>query len=93
MAEAGDVVVVALQYRLGVFGFLYTQERTTPNLGLWDQRLALQWVQKNIGAFGGDRQKVTVFGESAGAISISCHMVSSLNPVIIRVLARVVLCS
>ena len=79
IAGNGDVIIVVIQYRLGAFGFLYTQERTPSNLGLWDQRLALQWIQNNIIAFGGDKQKVTLFGESAGSIAISCHMVSSVS--------------
>lgn len=75
LSERGDAVVVVLQYRLGTFGFLYTQGETSSNLGLWDQRLALQWIRNNIEAFGGDSDSITVFGESAGAISISCHLV------------------
>ncbi|KAG6107391.1 hypothetical protein E4U14_004173 [Claviceps sp. LM454 group G7] len=68
-AARQNIVVVTLNYRVGVFGFpgapqLVTQER---NLGLLDQRLALDWVQRNIAAFGGDPRRVTIFGESAGA--------------------------
>ncbi|GMK54925.1 hypothetical protein CspeluHIS016_0115110 [Cutaneotrichosporon spelunceum] len=61
-------VYVTLNYRLGVFGFGHG------NVGLWDQRLALKWVKRNIKAFGGDPNKVTVFGDSAGAASIGFHM-------------------
>ena len=61
----GDAVVVTLSYRLGAFGFLGNQ-----NLGILDQVAALQWVQKNIVAFGGDPQNVTIFGESAGGCSV-----------------------
>jgi para-nitrobenzyl esterase len=74
-AEKG-VVLVTLNYRLGAFGFLYLDEvsgheyERSGNLGLLDQTAALKWVRKNIKAFGGDPDKVTVFGESAGAISI-----------------------
>lgn len=77
LAEVGDVVVVIIQYRTGVFGFLYTNDEMPSNLGLWDQRLALEWINQNIAAFGGDPHQVTVFGESAGAISLSIHLVSS----------------
>ncbi|MGN7778767.1 carboxylesterase/lipase family protein [Mycolicibacterium sp. 22603] len=70
MAFARDgVVLVTINYRLGVEGFLWTGEGT-PNLGLLDQVAALRWVQDNICAFGGDPSNVTVFGESAGAMSV-----------------------
>ena len=69
--------MVIIQYRLGVFGFLYTKDLTPSNLGLWDQKLALDWVNRNIQYFKGDKNKITLFGESAGAMSISCHMVSN----------------
>ncbi|CAE7195497.1 unnamed protein product [Rhizoctonia solani] len=66
------IIYVALNYRTGIFGFPPGTESAKAgalNLGLKDQRLALEWVQKNIGYFGGDPKKVTIFGESAGAIS------------------------
>jgi cholinesterase len=62
------VITVSLNYRVGYWGFLagdnLAAEGNT-NLGLYDQRLALHWVKENIGAFGGDSNKVTIFGESA----------------------------
>lgn len=64
------VVCVTINYRLGVEGFLYLGEGTA-NLGLLDQIAALQWVQENIAAFGGDATNVTIFGESAGAMSVT----------------------
>ena len=70
LAEVGQVVVVTIEYRMGAFGFLYV-EGVSPNLGLQDQICALQWVQRHIADFGGDPANVTVFGESAGAMSIA----------------------
>ncbi|KAF5646969.1 carboxylesterase 2 [Fusarium tjaetaba] len=64
------VVCVSINYRVGAQGFLYLDD-VTPNLGLLDQIAALEWVQKNISAFGGDPSKVTIFGESAGAMSVA----------------------
>ncbi|KAF8264084.1 alpha beta-hydrolase [Lactarius quietus] len=74
------VVYVSMNYRLSSFGFLASQEvkdAGVGNLGLWDQRLALQWVQKYISEFGGDPSKVTIWGESAGAISVSLQMLAN----------------
>ncbi|KAJ3905545.1 Alpha/Beta hydrolase protein [Lentinula edodes] len=74
------VIYVSMNYRVTAFGFLSSQEvkdAGVGNLGLQDQREAFRWVQKYIGAFGGDPTKVTIWGESAGAISASLHMVSN----------------
>lgn len=75
---AKGVVVVSVSYRLGVFGFLAHPElsaesaqRVSGNYGLLDIIAGLQWVQRNIAAFGGDPARVTIFGESAGAIAVS----------------------
>ncbi|KAF8630270.1 hypothetical protein AX17_005456 [Amanita inopinata Kibby_2008] len=73
------VIYVSMNYRLTGFGFLGGKEVKAAgvgNLGLHDQRLAMQWVQKYISAFGGDPTKVTIWGESAGAISVGLHMVA-----------------
>ncbi|MFA4876540.1 MAG: carboxylesterase/lipase family protein [Methanoregula sp.] len=82
LAKSG-VIVVTLNYRLGSLGFLSHPDLvnesatgTSGNYGLMDQQAALQWVQENIGAFGGDPSKVTVFGESAGATSILAQLAS-----------------
>lgn len=77
VAQGQPVVFVAVNYRLGGFGFLPGKEVLadgSSNLGLLDQRLGLQWVADNIAAFGGDPTKVTIWGESAGAISVMDHM-------------------
>ncbi|XP_050403373.2 neuroligin-4, X-linked [Patella vulgata] len=74
------VTVVTLNYRLGALGFLSTEDQAAPgNFGLLDQLLALQWVQDNIQAFGGDPGRVTVFGDSAGSASVSLLLTSPLS--------------
>ncbi|MFP4641730.1 MAG: carboxylesterase/lipase family protein [Dehalococcoidia bacterium] len=80
LAARGDIVLVTINYRLGLLGFLNLKEVTkgripaTGNEGLLDQLAALNWVKENIAAFGGDSDNITVFGESAGAMSIGCLM-------------------
>lgn len=75
-----DVVVVVPNYRLDSFGFLATPDGTIRgNMGLYDQALALRWVRDNIRNFGGNPNRVTIFGQSAGAGSSSLHMVSPFS--------------
>ena len=71
-------ILISIPYRLGVFGFFSHPEVETPNLALFDQILALEWIQKNISLFGGDPSNVTLMGESAGAGSISYLIASPL---------------
>ena len=84
------IVAVTVNYRLGIFGFFAHPELTkesphhaSGNYGLLDQSAALQWVQKNISAFGGDPKKITIAGESAGSFSVSAQMASPLSKNII----------
>lgn len=80
LAAFGDVVVVIIQYRLGIPGFLSTGDGQTPeNLGIMDQVCALRWVQDTIHSFGGDPGSITIFGESAGGASVFLHMLSPVS--------------
>lgn len=79
LAKAGDVIVVSLNYRLGVFGFMPHPAFAPEDNGgyaLQDQRLALRWVRENIAAFGGDPGNVTLAGESAGAAAVCMHIIA-----------------
>lgn len=85
MAAKG-IVAITVNYRLGVFGFMAHPELTkespqhsSGNYALFDQKAALEWVQKNIAAFGGDPKRVTIAGESAGSIAVSAQMASPLS--------------
>ncbi|XP_050404278.1 fatty acyl-CoA hydrolase precursor, medium chain [Patella vulgata] len=79
LAQQGDVIVVTINYRLGVFGFMGTDSGTSGNWGLLDQRMALLWVNQNIGYFGGDVYDVTIFGEEAGGSSVGLHVISPIS--------------
>ncbi|GMT16159.1 hypothetical protein PFISCL1PPCAC_7456, partial [Pristionchus fissidentatus] len=73
------VVVVTIQYRVGLIGFFTTYtEKFPPNRGIFDQILALKWVNEEIENFGGDPSRITIFGQSAGAMSVSHHSSSPL---------------
>jgi para-nitrobenzyl esterase len=80
-AQRHGIVVVTLNYRLGPLGFfahpqLASEGSNVGNQGLLDQNFALQWVKRNIAAFGGDPQRVTIFGESAGSSDVCYHVAS-----------------
>ncbi|XP_052023003.1 pyrethroid hydrolase Ces2a-like isoform X1 [Apodemus sylvaticus] len=80
LAATEEIVIVAIQYRLGILGFFSTgDQHATGNWGYLDQVVALRWVQKNIAYFGGNRDRVTIFGGSAGGTSVSSHVVSPMS--------------
>jgi len=86
LSAAGNIIVVNFNYRLGLLGFLALAELSAESpsnssgaYGFLDQIAALQWVQRNIAAFGGDPSKVTLGGNSAGAMSVCYHLVSAAS--------------
>ncbi|XP_071515789.1 juvenile hormone esterase-like isoform X2 [Panulirus ornatus] len=71
-----DVILVVIHYRLGTLGFFSLDNDDAPgNAGLWDQIEAMKWIQDNIEGFGGDSERVTIFGESAGSASVNYHLI------------------
>ncbi|KJE94283.1 acetylcholinesterase [Capsaspora owczarzaki ATCC 30864] len=83
MSYNNNVIIVAANYRVNVFGFLANSilqatdpQHSTGNFGLLDQRLALQWTRANIANFNGNKDQITIFGESAGAFSVCFHLAS-----------------
>nr|CAB3230113.1 carboxylesterase 5A-like [Phallusia mammillata] len=81
LAGMNQVIVVVPNYRINIFGFmaLGLDSRCKGNMGLLDQRQAMVWVNENIEHFDGDKHNVTIFGESAGGISVNMHMISPLS--------------
>ena len=83
IVELENVIVVTLNYRLGIFGFLNLPEAykkegvNSANFGLQDQAMAIKWVYENIEHFGGDKEKITIIGESAGSMSVGFHLVNN----------------
>ncbi|XP_048201976.1 cholinesterase [Perognathus longimembris pacificus] len=91
LARVERVIVVSMNYRVGALGFLALpgNPEAAGNAGLFDQQLALQWVQNNIAAFGGNPNSVTLFGESAGAVSVSLHLLSPQSyPLFLRAILQ-----
>lgn len=80
LLDDNDFVYVSINYRLGILGFATTGDNVIPgNNGLKDQVAALKWVQRNIGAFGGNSKNVTIAGVSAGGGSVHYHLVSPMS--------------
>nr|QNG40889.1 acetylcholinesterase 5 [Hofstenia miamia] len=90
LSSYSNIVCVSFNYRLDVLGFFSIPGSIPFNLGIADQEHALKWVQRNIEFFGGDRNQVTVFGQSAGAASIGYHL---MNPEARNLFQRAFLCS
>ncbi|XP_048415107.1 bile salt-activated lipase-like isoform X1 [Stegostoma tigrinum] len=85
IATRGKVIVVSFNYRLGPLGFLSTGDTNAPgNQALWDQHMAISWVKRNIAAFGGDPDNITLFGESAGGASVSLQTLTPYNKGLIK---------
>ena len=80
IAAEENIIMVSFQYRVASLGFLYMDTDDVPgNAGLFDQVMALQWIKDNIAEFGGNPDSVTIFGQSAGAVSVSMHLLSPLS--------------
>uniref|UniRef100_A0A8C5SNZ5 Carboxylic ester hydrolase n=1 Tax=Laticauda laticaudata TaxID=8630 RepID=A0A8C5SNZ5_LATLA len=85
IASRGKVIVVTFNYRLGPLGFLSTGDKALPgNYGLKDQHMAIAWVKRNIKNFGGDPDNITIFGESAGAASVSLQTLSPYSKGLVK---------
>lgn len=77
MANGQEMIVVTINYRLGVLGFLSTDDVNQPgNNGIRDQLFALQWIHQNIGLFQGNPNQVTIMGHDAGGVSVGMHLLN-----------------
>ena len=82
MVPMFDTILVTINYRLGPFGYAWfgdAEPRIAGNMGQWDQIEAIRWVKKNIRAFGGNPDSITIFGQSAGSIAVSLHIISPVS--------------
>ncbi|WAQ99382.1 LOW QUALITY PROTEIN: ACES-like protein, partial [Mya arenaria] len=77
LAAFGNVIVITFNYGVGIFGFFSTMDENA--IGNYDQRLVFQWVKKYIHSFGGDPNRISIFGQSAGAVSCSLHAMAEVN--------------
>ena len=77
--EKEEIILVTINYRLGPLGFIFMNSSAPGNAGLKDQVMAFHWVQDNIAQFGGDPERITIFGQSSGSFSVSVHMLSPLS--------------
>jgi len=89
---AKGIVVVTINYRLGVLGFMpvMLDGKLSVNLGFYDQQCALKWIRQNISAFGGDAENITLMGQSAGGLSASMHMMNEESS---KQFDKLILCS
>uniref|UniRef100_A0A0N4ZK00 Acetylcholinesterase n=1 Tax=Parastrongyloides trichosuri TaxID=131310 RepID=A0A0N4ZK00_PARTI len=78
LAAFAESIVITVNYRIGALGFasFYESKNVTGNMGLWDQLMSLKWINKNIENFGGDKEKVTIFGEDSGSSLVNAHIFS-----------------
>ena len=74
LVKQSNIIYISIQYRLNVFGFFDLGEQEEVNFGLQDQQLALKWINENVHAFGGDKDNVTLWGQSAGGMSTIYHL-------------------
>ncbi|KAI9595227.1 Carboxylesterase [Syncephalis fuscata] len=79
LAQTKNTIIVSINHRLGPFGFI-SADGADKNVGLFDQRAALEWISRNIARFGGNPNDITILGESSGAYSVLAHMVSPTTP-------------
>ena len=80
LASEENIILVSFQYRVASLGFMFFDTEDVPgNAGMFDQLMALQWIKDNIANFGGNPENITLFGESAGGMSVSLHLLSPLS--------------
>ena len=80
IASEESIIMVGIQYRVASLGFIsFDTEEVPRNAGMFDQVMAIRWVKENIEQFGGDPERITLMGESAGACSVSLHLLSPLS--------------